>query len=117
MSLSDREVRALKATDRRQKKSVGDSLFVVIESVGKGGGKSFFGRTRFPPGRAGKDVEVRIGRYGTGVGGDGLSAQYGRNGTTSGPGAGRQAETPENCVEDNLGKMAKEDPPRRFRTP
>ena len=69
MSLSDREVRALKATDKRQKKSVGDSLFVVIESVGKGGGKSFFGRTRFPPGRAGKDVEVRIGRYGTGVGG------------------------------------------------
>ena len=74
MSLSDREVRALKATDKRQKKSVGDSLFVVIESVGKGGGKSFFGRTRFPPGRAGKDVEVRVGRYGTGVGGWTLSA-------------------------------------------
>ena len=35
MSLSDREVRALKATDKRQKKSVGDALFVVIESVGK----------------------------------------------------------------------------------
>ena len=79
MSLSDREVRALTATDKRQKKSVGDSLFVVIESVGKGGGKSFFGRTRFPPGRAGKDVEVRIGPYGTGV--------------------GRQAETTENGTE------------------
>ena len=74
MSLSDREVRALKATDKRQKKSVGDSLFAVIESVGKGGGKSFFGRTRFPPGRAGKDIEVRIGRCGTGVGGWTLSA-------------------------------------------
>ena len=95
MSLNDREVRALKATDKRQKKSVGDSLFVVVEFVGKEGGKSFFGRTCFPPGRAGKDVEVRIGRYGTGVGG-GRSAQHGGNGTTSGLGAGRQAETPVN---------------------
>lgn len=117
MSLSDREVRALKATDKRQKKSVGDSLFVVIESVGKGGGKSFFGRTRFPPGRAGKDVEVRIGRYGTGVGGDGLSAQHGRNGTTSGRGAERQAETPENSREGKEALMARKDPQRRFRTP
>lgn len=74
MPLTDREVRALKAADRRQKKSVGDSLFLVIESVGKGGGKSFFGRTRFPPGRSGKDVEVRIGPYGAGVGGWTLKA-------------------------------------------
>ena len=48
--------------------SAGDSLFVVIESVGKGGGKSFIGRTRFPPGRSGKQVEVRIGPYGRGAG-------------------------------------------------
>ena len=32
-------------------------------------------------------------------GGDGLSAQHGRNGTTSGRGAERQAETPENSRE------------------
>ena len=46
----------------------GNSLFVVVESVGKGGGKSFVGRTRFPPGRSGKQVEVRIGPYGKGAG-------------------------------------------------
>ena len=95
MSLSDREVRALKATDKRQKKSVGDSLFVVIESVGKGGGKSFFGRTRFPPGRSGKQVEVRIGPYGRGAGNWTLKAAR-ESGKASEPGAGRQAETPEN---------------------
>ena len=118
MSLSDREVRALKATDKRQKKSVGDSLFVVLESVGKGGGKSFFGRTRFPPGRAGKDVEVRIGRYGTGVGGWTLSAarkewddirtwsrETGRDPRELKRGQRRETQ------------MVVEDPPRRLRTP
>ena len=37
-------------------------------AIGKGGGKSFFVKTRFPPGRQGKWVEVRIGKYGKGVG-------------------------------------------------
>ena len=46
----------------------GNSLLVVMESVGKGGGKSFVGRTRFPPGRSGKQVDVRIGPYGRGAG-------------------------------------------------
>ena len=68
MPLSDKEIRDLKPTDKRQKKGVGDSLFVVVESVGRGGGKSFIGRTRFPPGRSGKEVEVRIGVYGRGAG-------------------------------------------------
>ena len=68
MPLSDREIRDLKPTDKRQKKGVGDSLFVVVESVGRGGGKSFIGRTRFPPGRSGKQVDVRIGPYGRGAG-------------------------------------------------
>ena len=48
--------------------SVGDSLFLVIESASRGGGKSFEGRMRFPPGRQGKQVPVRIGVYGKGVG-------------------------------------------------
>ena len=68
MSLSDSQVRALKAGERRQSKSVGDSLILVIESVAKGGGKSFEGRMRFPPGRKGKQVPVRIGPYGKGLG-------------------------------------------------
>ena len=46
----------------------GNSLFVVVESVDKGGGKSFLGITRFPPGGGGKRVEVRIGPYGRGAG-------------------------------------------------
>ena len=62
MPLSDKEIRDLKPTDKRQKKGVGDSLFVVVESVRRGGGKSFVGTTRFPPGRSGKQVEVRLVR-------------------------------------------------------
>jgi integrase len=68
MPLSDSQVRALKAGPRRQSKSVGDSLILVIESVARGGGKSFEGRMRFPPGRQGKQVPVRIGPYGKGPG-------------------------------------------------
>ena len=68
MPLSDSQVRALRAGERRQSKSVGDSLILVIESVARGGGKSFEGRMRFPPGRAGKQVPVRIGPYGKGLG-------------------------------------------------
>ena len=71
MSLSDSEVRALTAGDKRKKKSCGDSLYVVVEPKSKGGGKSFIGITRFPPRspqNGGKWVEVRIGPYGKGVG-------------------------------------------------
>ena len=68
MSLSDSQVRAYKATDGRQKKSCGDSLFLVVEPISKGGGKSFVGRTRFPPGRGNPVVDVRIGVYGKGPG-------------------------------------------------
>ena len=68
MPLSDSELKGLKADAKRKVVSAGDSLFVVVESVGKGGGKSFIGRTRFPPGRSGKQVEVRIGPYGRGAG-------------------------------------------------
>ena len=68
MPLSDSELKALKADAKRKVVSAGDSLFVVVESVGKGGGKSFLGITRFPPGGGGKRVEVRIGPYGRGAG-------------------------------------------------
>ena len=68
MPLSDSQVKALKAGPRKQNVSVGDSLLLVIESETRGGGKSFEGRLRFPPGRKGKQVPVRIGVYGKGVG-------------------------------------------------
>ena len=68
MALSDSQIRALKATDRRQKKSCGESLFLIVEPASKGGGKSFFGRFRFPPGRQGRELEIRIGPYGKGPG-------------------------------------------------
>lgn len=68
MPLSDSQVRSLKPGDKRQSKSVGDSLILVIEPVAKGGGKSFEGRMRFPPGRQGKQIPVRIGPYGKGPG-------------------------------------------------
>ena len=116
MSLSDREVRALKATDKRQKKSVGDSLFVVIESVGKGGGKSFFGRTRFPPGRAGKDVEVRIGRYGTGVGGWTPSAAR-KEWDDIRTWSRETGRDPRELKRGKEAQIVREGPPRTFRTP
>ena len=68
MPLFDSEIRAFQATDKRQKASCGDSLYLVVEPAQKGGGKSFIAKTRFPPGRQGKWVEVRIGKYGRGVG-------------------------------------------------
>ena len=68
MPFTDSDLKVLEARPKRRVAAAGDSLCVVIESVGKGGGKSFIGRTRFPPGRQGKQVEVRIGSYGKGVG-------------------------------------------------
>ena len=71
MPLTACEVASFKATDKRQVKSCGDSLFLVAEAIVKGGGKSFFGITRFlprSPKNGGKRVEVRIGPYGKGVG-------------------------------------------------
>ena len=68
MSLSDSEVRSLKASEKRQKKSCSDSLFLVVEPISKGGDKSFTGRMRFPPGRTNPVVDIRIGVYGKGPG-------------------------------------------------
>ena len=63
MPLTASEVAAFKATDKRQKKSCGDSLVLVVEPISKGGGKSFTGVTRFPPRspkNGGKRVEESI---------------------------------------------------------
>ena len=59
MPLSDSEIRSFQATDKREKASCGDSLYLVVEHVQKGGGKSFIAKTRFPPGRQGKWVEAQ----------------------------------------------------------
>ena len=50
MPFTDSEVRSLTATDKMQKKSVGDCLYVIVEPARKGGGKSLYGEFRFPPG-------------------------------------------------------------------
>jgi len=68
MPLSDSVLGALPSGPKRKIVSVGESLYVVLEPTAKGGGKSFLGRTRFPPGTKGKPVDVRIGPYGKGVG-------------------------------------------------
>ena len=67
MPFSDSQVKAEQAGPRRRNVSVGDSFFLVIESVSRGGGKSIEGRMRFHPGRQGKQVPVRIGTYGKGA--------------------------------------------------
>ena len=88
MALSDSQLRGLKATDKRQVKSCGDSLYIVVESLAKGGGKSFMGVMRFPPRspkNGGKRCEVRIGPYGKGVG-KWSRRQHGTNENESGPG-------------------------------
>ena len=61
MPLTDSGVRSLTATDKMQKKSVGNCLYVVVEPSKKGGGKSFYGEIRFPPGGGGQKVRVCIG--------------------------------------------------------
>jgi len=59
MPLSDSKVRSATATDRRQLIPCGNAMYLVVEPISKGGGKSFMGRTRFPPGRKGKQGHYR----------------------------------------------------------
>jgi len=68
MPLSDSELRSLEAGSRHKTVSVGNSLYISVYPKQKGGGKYFFGRMRHPPGGGGKQVDVRIGPYGRGVG-------------------------------------------------
>ena len=59
--ISDSELKAFKLDAKWMVVCAGDSLYVVVESICSGGGKSFLGTTRFPQGGGGKRVEVRIG--------------------------------------------------------
>ena len=92
--------------------SAGDSLFVVVESVGKGGGKSFLGITRFPPGGGGKRVEVRIGLYGRGAGKWTLKAAR-----ESGKHQGLEQGDRQRPQRTEKRTTRCGYPPRRFRTP
>ena len=68
MPFSDSDLSALKEGPKRIVVGAGNSLFVIVESVGKGGGKSFLGITRFPPNRSGLLRGYQIGLYGKGPG-------------------------------------------------
>ena len=68
MPLPDSELRSLEAGSRHKTVSVGNSLYISVYPKQKGGGKYFFGRMRHPPGGGGKQVDVRIGPYGRGLG-------------------------------------------------
>ena len=62
--LTDSEVRALVPGSKRVVNTLGNSLFLTVESVAKGSSKRFVGRYRQPPGRQGKHKEYAIGVYG-----------------------------------------------------
>ena len=117
MPLSDSELKGLKAGAKRKVVSAGDSLFVVVESVGKGGGKSFLGITRFPPGGGGKRVEVRIGPYGRGCGQMDPESSKGKVGKHQDLEQGDRQRPQRTEKRTTRGRWAREDPPRRFRTP
>ncbi len=68
MLLFDSEVRSLEVEDMRKVVSAGDSLYIIVYPVGRGGGMYFVGRMRHPPGVGAKQVEVQIGPYGKGAG-------------------------------------------------
>ena len=68
MPLSDSELRSLEAGPRHKTVSVGNSLYISVYPKQKGGGKSFYGELRHPPGGGGKKVRVCIGPYGRGDG-------------------------------------------------
>ena len=59
MPLSDSKIRALVPGDKRRRVADADGLCVVVEPTHKGGGISFVGRFRFPPGRKGKQGDYR----------------------------------------------------------
>ena len=64
MGLTEREVRSLSVKSKRYSRSVGDSLYVLVEPVKGSGGKSFVGKMR----SNGKQIDVRIGVFGKGPG-------------------------------------------------
>ena len=65
MALTQKQIQALMAKDKRQQFGCGDGLNIVIEPFHKGGGKSFEGRYRMRVNGTVKQIPVRIGVLGT----------------------------------------------------
>ena len=66
--VTDLQIRQAKASEKRQRLACGGSLYVMVEPISKASNsKSFVGNIRFPSGRKGKQIEVRIGSYGKGI--------------------------------------------------
>ena len=66
--ITDLQIRKAKASEKRRRLACGRSLYVMIEPISKAlNSKSFIGNIRFPSGRKGKQIEVRIGAYGKGI--------------------------------------------------
>lgn len=65
MALTQKQIQALMAKDKRQQFGCGDGLNIVIEPAHKGGGKSFEGRYRMRVNETTKQIPVRIGVLGT----------------------------------------------------
>ena len=57
MPLSDSKIRALVPGEKRYRVADAEGLCVIVEPVHKGGGISFVGRFRFPPGRQRKQSD------------------------------------------------------------
>lgn len=64
MPVTERDIKGIVVTDKRQTISIGNSLFVMVNSKKSGGNIGFVGRTRWK----GKLIDVRIGTFGKGVG-------------------------------------------------
>ena len=65
---TDLQIYQTKASKKRQRISCGGALYVIVEPLNKANNsKSFIGNIRFPGGRSGKQIEVRIGTCGKGI--------------------------------------------------
>jgi len=65
---TDLQIRQAQASESRQRLPCGGALYVMVEPISKAeNSKSFVGNIRFPSGRKGAQIEVRIGVYGKGI--------------------------------------------------
>jgi integrase len=64
MARTQKEIQALKPTEKRQHLGCGDGLNIIIEPIQKGGGKSFEGRYSVKVDGRRKQIPVRIGVFG-----------------------------------------------------
>ena len=63
MPLTEAEIKAF-APEKKTNYTDGAGLYLVVDPKVANGGKYFVGRSRYPAGRAGKQIEIRIGTFG-----------------------------------------------------